>query len=356
VRDRFFDADAGRRWAERHRDFGRGLASREVFAAEANRRLAELKASHTGLYTPDDWMHHALAAVFRLGGRHRHTGLEGIGADVALTPQGAFVRRVFAGSPSERAGLRRGDEIVSVDGGPFHPVLSFRGKAGRDAVLAVRRREGGPPEEIRASVRRVPLPREWLDAQKQGSRVIWHRGRRIGVIPLFVGAGQEYQAAAQEALQSPAFQQADALVLDLRDGLGGLNPGFVSLFDREVPVLTIAGREGPVRTHSATWRRRMVVLVNGGSRSGKEIVARALQRHGLAVLVGERTAGAVLGGSAFPLSDGSLLYLAVSDVRSDGERLEGRRVDPDVPVPGSLPYAGGRDPQMERALDVAAAG
>lgn len=227
VRDRFFDADAGRRWAERNRDFGRGATSPREFAAEANRLLAELNASHTGLYTPDDWMHHALAAVFRLGGRHRHTGLAGIGADVALTLRGAFVRRVFAGGPAERAGLRRGDEIVSVDGDPFHPVLSFRGKEGREAVLAVRRRDRGPLGEVRASVRRIPLPREWLDAQRQGSRVVRHRGRRIAVIPLFVGAGEACQAAAREALRSPAFQQADALVLDLRDSLpyaGGRDP------------------------------------------------------------------------------------------------------------------------------------
>ena len=97
-----------------------------------------------------------------------------------------------------------------------------------------------------------------------------------------------------------------------------------------------------------------MVLIDGGSRSGKEPVARALQRHGRAVLVGERTAGAVLAGQPFLLSDGSLMFLAVEDVRVDGERLEGTGVTPDVPVPSDLPYAAGRDPQLDRALGVAA--
>ena len=52
----------------------------------------------------------------------------------------------------------------------------------------------------------------------------------------------------------------------------------------------------------------------------------------------------------FLLSDGSLLVLAVSDVRVEGERLEGRGVVPDVEVSFPLPYAAGRDPQLDAAL------
>ena len=44
--------------------------------------------------------------------------------------------------------------------------------------------------------------------------------------------------------------------------------------------------------------------------------------------------------------------MAVLDLRVDGIRLEGRGVEPDVEVPFSLPHAGGRDPQRERALEV----
>jgi carboxyl-terminal processing protease len=46
----------------------------------------------------------------------------------------------------------------------------------------------------------------------------------------------------------------------------------------------------------------------------------------------------------------SLVVLAVSDVRVERERLEGRGVMPDVVVPFRLPYAAGRDPQLEAAF------
>ena len=70
-------------------------------------------------------------------------------------------------------------------------------------------------------------------------------------------------------------------------------------------------------------------------------------------LVGERTAGFVVGGRPFLLSDGSLLYLAVMDVEVNGQRLEGVGVAPDVEVPDQLDLAAGADPQLERAVDLA---
>ena len=68
--------------------------------------------------------------------------------------------------------------------------------------------------------------------------------------------------------------------------------------------------------------------------------------------MGTRTAGAVLAGRAFLLHDGSLLLLAVLDVLVDGQRLEGTGVTPTIDTPFSLEYAQGRDPQLERAVEL----
>ena len=102
------------------------------------------------------------------------------------------------------------------------------------------------------------------------------------------------------------------------------------------------------------WRGALYILINGGTRSGKEAVSYALQRHRRAILVGTRTAGAAMGGRCFLLSDRSLLYMAVTDFRVDGERLEGVGVPPDVQVPDTLDYAAGADPQWDKALALAA--
>jgi carboxyl-terminal processing protease len=92
------------------------------------------------------------------------------------------------------------------------------------------------------------------------------------------------------------------------------------------------------------------MLVNGGTRSGKEILAYGFKAYGVGEVIGERTAGAVLAGRAYLLSDGSLLLLAVADVLVDGQRLEGVGVMPTIPVPFALAYAQGQDPQLDHAV------
>ena len=52
------------------------------------------------------------------------------------------------------------------------------------------------------------------------------------------------------------------------------------------------------------------------------------------------------------LSDGSFLMVAVNDVAVDGERLEARGVTPTIEVPFDIPYAGGKDPQLDKAVEV----
>jgi carboxyl-terminal processing protease len=94
------------------------------------------------------------------------------------------------------------------------------------------------------------------------------------------------------------------------------------------------------------------MVVNNGSRSGKEILAYGFKKYGLGKLIGTKTAGAVVGGSPFLLEDDNLLYLAVVDVWIDGERLEGKGVIPDIEVPFPLEYAQGKDPQFNKAVDV----
>ena len=60
----------------------------------------------------------------------------------------------------------------------------------------------------------------------------------------------------------------------------------------------------------------------------------------------------MLAGRAYLLPDDSLLELAVLDaVIADDVRLEGNGVEPDVPVAFAVPYAAGKDPQRDAAIE-----
>lgn len=333
-----------------HEHYGSRVASRSEFISKTREALEQLKASHTGYYTPADPRYFGLLSIFGEALGVRSAQVDSIGAD--FTDEG-FARVVFPGGPAEKAGLLRGDQVLKADGKTFEPVLSFKDRAGRPVVLSVQRTADTLPVEIRVTPRKIDPGQEWLEAQVAGSTLIERGGATVAYVPLFSCAGERYMEALYEAIGGK-LQKASALVLDFRDGWGGCNPEFVNLFNKTVPALTSIGRDGVAQLLDPQWRGALYLLINRGTRSGKEVVSYGLQESRRAVLVGERSAGAVLGGKCFLLSDRSLLYLAVADFRVDGERLEGVGVAPDVRVPDVLPYAAGDDPQRDKALDLAA--
>ena len=75
------------------------------------------------------------------------------------------------------------------------------------------------------------------------------------------------------------------------------------------------------------------MLINERSRSDKELLACGFGKYGYGKFVRTRMAGAVTAGSTFRVGGEAPLYLAVGDVRVDGERLEGKDVEPDFAVP-----------------------
>ncbi|HEX6886175.1 MAG TPA: S41 family peptidase [Planctomycetota bacterium] len=364
VRTHFFDPalngvdwDAARRRA-------RAQAGEAALDAAIDGMLAELGASHTKRFTRDDVAYHVLLELFwdalepeqraRVGG----TGpppLPGIGilteeAEVG-GERGSFVCTLLAGSPAEAAGLRVGDRLIAVEGEPFRPVASFRERVGRWVPLSVQRSaDPASVEVVQVRPEAVTARAQFLRALRSSGKVLRRESKALAYVQMVSYAGEELHEALRGKLLHGPLAESDGLVLDLRGGFGGANPEYLELFRRDLPALVFRARDGEERAPVASWTKPVVLLVDEGTTSGKEIFAHGFRRLGLGKIVGTRSAGAVLGARLFVLSDGSVLYLAVQDVHVDGERLEGRGVEPDVLVPWSRPFSGGADPQLEAAL------
>jgi carboxyl-terminal processing protease len=328
-----YDRAAASAWARRHRDLSAGLPDVAALHRETRRRLAELSASHTELYTPDDPGYPHILALFEhlLGVPPQY---DSIGVEVVPIGEEWFVERVFPGGPAEEAGLVRGDRLVEARGEPFHPVRPFRSRSGESVSVTIQRERGGPLRTTAVVPVHTAPPDEWRRIQQRSTARWTRRGGRPGYCVLWCCGGDEPEQLLREAL-SGDLRDTDGLVLDLRGGWGGCNP---SLLD----VLS------PERDRS---RRRLVLLVDRRTRSGKEVMARLVQKRGWGTVIGERTAGAVLRARPFLLEDRSVLYLAVQEFDLEGERLEGRGVEPDVRTDSETSYAGGRDRALEVALD-----
>ncbi len=366
VRDRFYDPRLnGLDWAatrERFRPKAEAARTPGDEADAINAMLATLNASHTHFYTRDDPAFYQLADIFE--GAFERRGLERVfpGGEIRYPGVGMFTEtddsgRVFVvgaidGAPAHAAGLLVGDEILAVDGKPFEPVGSFRGKAGGRAVLSIRRAAGGPAIDVPVTPADLSPGEMFLQGLKQSARVIAAKGgARIGYVRVWSYASRRYQGALEDLISEGALKDADALVWDLRDGWGGAQPWYLDLFNARAPTMQVADRNGETEFVGAKWRKPVAALVNGATRSGKEVLAYGFREYGLGPLVGAHTEGAVLAATAFLIGDEGLLLLAVDDVLVDGKRLEGVGVEPTIPVPFDRRYAAGADPQLDRAVE-----
>ena len=362
VRDRFYDPHlSGLDWtAVRNRympEAARATTEQEV-ATVINRMLSELQASHTRYYTPDEPEYYQLAGIF--AGALRRRGLErvfpggrisypGIGILSRMDANGSsFVTGVIDSTPAQKAGLITGDQIVRANGASFQPIRSFQGKVGDQVALAIRRADA----VLQVPVTPVDIEpnRMFLDGLKASARVFEVNGRRIGYVHIWCYAGYAYQRALEDLLSDGPLKDADALIWDLRDGWGGAVPEYLDLFNTRAPTMQVFGRSGTGEFENVKWRKPVAMLVNGGTRSGKEVLAYGFKKYRLGEVIGTRTEGAVLAATAFLIGRG-LLLLAVEDVLVDGERLEGVGVAPTIEVQNN-PTG---DRQIERAVAVLSA-
>jgi C-terminal processing protease CtpA/Prc len=367
VRDHFYDPGLhGLDWSavhDRYTPQADAASSEQALALVINGMLGELHASHTELYTPAEPAYYQLADIF--SGALRHRGLERIFPErkISYPSIGIFTRsdasgRIFVtgvieDAPAQRAGLLVGDEIVAADGAPFRPVLSFRNRVDSPVVLSIRRHADGPVQEITVVPAELQPHEMFLRGLRASARLIptWN-GLRIGYAHIWSYAGRAYQDALEELIGTGLLKDADALVLDLREGWGGAVPEYLDLFNARAPTMQVRGRNGSTELDNVKWRRPAALLVNERSRSGKEVLAYGFKKYRLGEVIGSRTSGAVLAATAYLISNGDLLLLAVADVRADGERLEGVGVEPTIEVPFDSSYAAGQDPQLGRAIEV----
>jgi carboxyl-terminal processing protease len=365
VRQRFYDPNLhGIDWEaarKRYRPAFLAASSEEARAAVINDMLAELGASHTHYYVADDPAYYQLADIFSGALRHElkrvfpsgEVTYPGIGIFTRSDAGRLFVTGVIEGAPAQRAGLLVGDEILAANGAPFRPVESFRGKAGTRVVLSIRRSAGEPVQELPVVPEMLRPNRMFLRGLRESARILpGPGGARIGYVHVWSYAGYEYQRALERLISEAPLKDADALIWDLRGGWGGAEPEYLDLFDRREPTLTVTDRHGRSTILNAKWRRPAAMLTDGGTRSGKEILAYGFKKYHVGEVIGTPTAKAVLAATAFLMSDGSLLLLPVEDVRVDGARLEGVGVTPTIEVPFEPEYAAGHDPQLARAVMV----
>ncbi len=353
VRERFYDLKAVNEiWKPEFAAAKDGLNAQtdlRKYAERINRILQKFHTSHTEMLTMNDETFFFMRSLFEaMNPKHKEgetdADFSGLGIGGHNVPYN-LVRYVLDGSPAEKAGFHRGDKLISLNGRDYSSFADWIGTSSR-ACSAVIERDGK-----RVDLKITPVKQDFLkgyvNATEKSTKIVRQQGKAIGYVHFWCGgkgASDTLQSAVCETLKD-----TDGLILDLRDGYGAANYEDMDIFFRP----SIAYPD--VQTHSRTgsgsdrnyYNKPLVVLINGGVRSGKEMIAHGFKKGMRATLIGETTAGYVVAGQYNKLGNRAILYLAVVDIKLDGERIEGKGVSPDIRVEDKL---GAEDAVMQEGL------
>ena len=221
----------------------------------------------------------------------------GIGALIGIVNKKAVITNPYYGFPAQQAGLRVGDEFISLNGknvqGKNTSEISsmLKGKAKTELEVVVKRY--GQKDELKFKIQREKI--KITNVVYQG--VI---DGEIGYIKLddfTPGAGKE----VEQAVITLKAKGAKKIMLDLRDNPGGLLHEAVNIVNVFIPKgLEVVSTKGKVQEWNKTYNTLnepvdteipVVVLTSPGSASASEIVAGSLQDYDRAVLIGQKTFG-----------------------------------------------------------------
>ena len=265
----------------------------------------------------------------------------GVGIEVSANAGKIIVVTPIEGSPAAQAGVRSGDVILAVDDQPVTSdkleeiIGRMRGSAGSNVRLAVGRT--GEPEPLLFTLQRSEVHVHSVRAERLPGGYGYVR-----ITQFSDSTPVDLDVALTKLSGTGPTSAVRGLVLDLRGNPGGVLESAVSVADAFLEDGVIVRADG--RTPEARFEmdatagdllagRPIVVLVDGGSASGSEIVAGALRDHRRATLMGERTFGKGSVQTVIPLRDGQALKLTTSRYFTpSGASIHDRGIEPDIVI------------------------
>jgi carboxyl-terminal processing protease len=289
------------------RHYYKDIVQREMFEGAIKGALAALDDPYSFYLPPMDQK--------REEENLYHARFGGLGIRIYADPDNGFIKiaRPLRNTPAMRAGLQAGDYITKVNGEPIHisprgqtlleVVDVLRGLIGTEVTITVQRR--GHPEPFD-----VTLTREEIKIASVEQTMLEDG---IGYIKIenFTGRTIEEFRRALDTLLDAEDGTMKALILDLRDNPGGLLQAAYDVADAFLAEGIIVSTQGRLNRYNQQYPAtpdtlcpaevELIVLVNGYSASGSEIVAGAIKDSKRGAILGTKTFGKGVVQQRFPL-------------------------------------------------------
>lgn len=282
---------------------------------------------------------------------------EGIGAEIGIKGEQLMIVSPLADSPAEHAGLRAGDKILAIDATSTYgldvntAVNYIRGKSGSIVTLTISRDGLGDAFDVKITRQKINVPS--VEFSWKGDKIAYIR---------ILQFNEDTESLFDKYANKLTGEGAKGIVLDLRNNPGGFLDAAVSMASEWVNdgvIVSEKSDNGVNNEHQTSGKHRLngiktVVLVNGGSASASEIVSGALQDHGLATVVGEKTFGKGSVQDFQTFTDGSALKLTVAEwYTPNGRNINKDGIVPDIKLVEDWTNEKiGEDKMMDKALNL----
>lgn len=238
---------------------------------------------------------------------------EGIGCLVSMDENNnIYVVNVFEDSPAEKAGLKKDDIIIKVDG------QDYKGKTSNDMSSYVKNSKNA---KVKLTIKReekieeLTLVREKLEVPSVTSKIIEKGEKKIGYIDISIFSAVTYNQFKSE-LKSLEKDDIEGLVIDVRNDTGGyldIVTDITSLFLKKGQVIyQLEDKNKKTKVKDKTKEHRkypIAILINGSSASASEILASAIKENYKynSFIVGTNSYGKGTVQKTKKLSDGSMI-------------------------------------------------
>ena len=282
----------------------------------------------------------------------------GVGMELGEREGSLMVVAPLKDSPAERAGIRSGDIILTIDGKASETmaveaaVKLIRGEIGTTVTLDLKRAGESAPLTIKIVRDTIKIPVIKSYKRNDGIFVIELYSFSENSADLFRGALRQY------------FESGSTrLILDLRGNPGGYLESAVQMASYFLPVGTTIvtedykGKQDNLAHRSlgynvfANKKLSLAILVDQGSASASEILAGALSQNGVGKLIGTRTFGKGSVQQLMELGGGAEVKITVARwLTPDGTSISDGGLQPDIKAERTAEqFKAGKDPQKDAA-------
>lgn len=269
---------------------------------------------------------------------------EGIGVSLDFDGEYTYIQSVFLGFPGEKAGLKSGDLLLSIDGEamigvrPEIAVGKIKGPAGSELSMQVHR--VGSNQTLEVKMKRDKIDLDNVFYQDLGDGIYM-----ISIVKFTEGEEgfEAFNAVWRKIAAEVAAKSPRGLVIDLRNNPGGYVESvkyvLEDFFKDNTVILQEKSKQGGIQKYYDTRRGvfedlPLAVMVNEGSASASEIFAGAIQDLARGKVIGKPTVGKGVEQIVIPQEDGAMLLLVYKYWLTAGGRQlsEENPIKPDLEI------------------------